>query len=87
MQCNPTASLPPSLPPQVFLVGTAHVSSRSVQEVRDMIRLVKPGTVFVELCQGRAERMRQGQPASDLDFLKVRLSRTLGTLRLRLQVW
>ena len=35
---------------EIFLVGTAHVSKRSAQEVREMITLVKPDVVMVELC-------------------------------------
>lgn len=54
---------------EVFLVGTAHVSQRSAQEVRDMITLVKPDTVMIELCPQRAQRLRTGQ-TSDADFLR-----------------
>jgi pheromone shutdown protein TraB len=55
---------------QIFLVGTAHVSKQSAVEVREMIRLVKPDTVMVELCPERAARLRAGG-SSDQDFLKV----------------
>ncbi|KAL4436127.1 hypothetical protein ABPG77_005575 [Micractinium sp. CCAP 211/92] len=62
----------PALPcAQIFLVGTAHVSRQSAEEVRDMIRLVKPGAVMVELCAGRAARLRSG--TTDQDFLKQML--------------
>ena len=47
-----------SLVPQIFLVGTAHVSRQSAEEVRELIRVVRPSTVMVELCTERAERMR-----------------------------
>lgn len=40
----------------VHLIGTAHVSARSVDEVREVIRAVKPEVVCVELCQGRSTR-------------------------------
>jgi len=55
---------------EVFLVGTAHVSKRSAQEVRDMINVVKPDVVMVELCSGRAARLRRTGQTSDGDFLK-----------------
>jgi len=55
---------------EIFLVGTAHVSKKSAVEVRDVINVVKPDIVMLELCPGRAERLRAGQPASDTDFLK-----------------
>jgi pheromone shutdown protein TraB len=54
---------------EIFLIGTAHVSKQSAQEVRDMITLIKPDVVMIELCPGRAERLRKGQ-SSDADFLK-----------------
>ncbi|KAL4549534.1 hypothetical protein Ndes2526B_g04543 [Nannochloris sp. 'desiccata'] len=54
---------------EIFLVGTAHVSEQSAQEVRDMITLIKPDVVMIELCPSRAERLRKGQ-SSDADFLK-----------------
>jgi pheromone shutdown protein TraB len=56
---------------QIFLVGTAHVSKASSEEVRDMIRLVKPQSVMVELCQQRAARLRAGGGNDDGDFLRV----------------
>lgn len=49
------------------------MSRRSAEEVREMIRLVRPDTVLVELCAGRAARLRAGQPASELDFFKVQI--------------
>jgi hypothetical protein len=65
------AEAPPrGCPHQIFVVGTAHVSKRSAEEVREMIRLVKPGTVLVELCPQRAARVRAGG-AGDADFLQV----------------
>ncbi len=58
---------------EIFLVGTAHVSKNSAQEVKDMIYLIKPDVVMLELCPARAERLRKGQ-TSDIDFLKDALS-------------
>ena len=57
---------------QIFLVGTAHVSKASAEEVREMIRAVKPETVFVELDAQRARQLQQGK-GKDQDFLKVTL--------------
>ncbi|KAI3429803.1 hypothetical protein D9Q98_010116 [Chlorella vulgaris] len=61
---------------EIFLVGTAHVSKQSAVEVREMIRLVKPDTVMVELCPERAARLRAGG-SSDQDFLKQMLGSML----------
>lgn len=44
---------------EVFLVGTAHISKKSADEVRSVIRSVKPDTVFLELCDARAAAMRK----------------------------
>ena len=43
---------------EVFLVGTAHISRKSAEEVRSVIKSVKPDTVFLELCAARAAAMR-----------------------------
>lgn len=37
----------------IYLVGTAHVSPESVEDVRRTIDLVEPDTVCVELCHAR----------------------------------
>lgn len=37
----------------VYLVGTAHVSAESCQEVEAVIKFLKPEVVFLELCSGR----------------------------------
>lgn len=42
---------------QIYLVGTSHISSKSADQVRDLIQTVKPDTVFVELCEERAQKI------------------------------
>ncbi|XP_019248086.1 PREDICTED: traB domain-containing protein isoform X2 [Nicotiana attenuata] len=37
----------------VYVVGTAHVSAESCQEVEAVINFLKPEVVFLELCSGR----------------------------------
>lgn len=69
--------LTPSPPPpptllQIFLVGTAHVSKASAEEVRQLIRAVQPQAVMLELCAGRAARLRSGA-AGDQEFLQQML--------------
>ena len=44
---------------EVYLVGTAHISRKSADEVRNVIRSVRPDTVFLELCDARAAAMRR----------------------------
>ena len=55
----------------VHLVGTAHVSARSVDEVREVIRAVKPEVVCVELCQGRYDALTSDNAFRNLDVFKV----------------
>lgn len=55
----------------VHLVGTAHVSAHSVDEVREVIRRVKPEVVCVELCQGRYDALTKDNAFRDLDVFKV----------------
>ncbi len=53
------------------VVGTAHVSSRSVDEVRAVIAEVKPQVVCVELCQGRFDALTSESSFRHLDVFKV----------------
>ena len=55
----------------IHLIGTAHVSARSVDEVREVIRAVKPEVVCVELCQGRYDALTSDNAFRNLDIFKV----------------
>ena len=50
-----------------FLVGTAHVSQASVDEVRTVIASVAPDAVGVELCPTRLAAITLGKPLSASD--------------------
>ncbi len=54
-----------------FIIGTAHVSARSVEEVRAVIAAVKPDTVCVELCQTRFDAMTDESRWRKLDIFQV----------------
>jgi pheromone shutdown-related protein TraB len=56
---------------RIFLVGTAHVSQRSVEDVRATIEHVRPETVCVELCQPRYESLTNPEAWRKLDILSV----------------
>lgn len=56
---------------QIFLIGTAHVSSSSADEVREVIRRVRPQSVMVELCAGRARQLMEGDSQHGFSFVKV----------------
>lgn len=52
---------------ELFLVGTAHVSRKSVEEVREVIRKLKPDTVCVELDAARLDALRDDKRWHGLD--------------------
>ncbi len=43
---------------RIILVGTAHVSDRSVAKVNEVIEREKPDIVAVELCEGRYQALK-----------------------------
>lgn len=55
----------------IYLIGTAHVSDKSVEEVNAVIEAVKPDTVCVELCQTRFDALRDEDRWRKLDIFKV----------------
>lgn len=61
-----------------YVVGTAHVSQRSIDEVREVIERVKPEVVCVELDKIRFDDLTGDSAFRELDVLKVvREGRTL----------
>jgi len=55
----------------VYLVGTAHLSNESVEDVQTTVDLVKPDAIAVELCQGRYQAMTQADNWGKMDIFKV----------------
>ena len=55
----------------VYLVGTAHVSRQSVDDVREVIEAVKPDTVCVELCPARHSAMMQRDNWQKMNIFRV----------------
>lgn len=56
---------------EIILIGTAHVSQESVQEVEEVIRQENPDTVCVELCQARMEALSQKDRWRNMNLFKV----------------
>jgi pheromone shutdown-related protein TraB len=56
---------------EILLVGTAHVSKRSVEEVRHVIRQVEPDAVCVELDASRYEALMDETQVSSFDVAEV----------------
>lgn len=44
---------------EVYLIGTAHISDKSADDVADLIELVRPDFVFLELCPKREQKLRE----------------------------
>ena len=55
----------------IFLIGTAHVSKESIEEVTDTIRSEMPDIVCVELDQGRYSSITQQNVWEKLDVAKI----------------
>lgn len=55
----------------IHLIGTAHVSQRSVEEVQRVIREIRPDTVCVELDPTRYEAMLDEQRFRKLDIFQI----------------
>jgi pheromone shutdown-related protein TraB len=53
------------------IIGTAHVSEKSVAEVREVIARERPEVVAVELCKPRYEALTQDKAFRNLDIFKV----------------
>lgn len=56
---------------QVALVGTAHVSKSSVDDVRQAVETFDPDTICVELCEGRYRNIVDKAAWKELDIFKV----------------
>jgi pheromone shutdown-related protein TraB len=55
----------------VHLLGTAHISSQSEEEVGRMIAEVRPDTVAVELCEPRYHSLTRPDTWREMDLLQV----------------
>ena len=60
-----TVLLSPRSARKIFVLGTAHLSRRSSEDVKQLIHAVQPSDVFVELCGNRTDVLyRDGQDDS-----------------------
>ncbi len=69
---------------EIWLVGTAHVSRRSVDLVREIIEREKPDAVCIELDEGRYEALSQEKKFAEQDLREVLRNKQLATLLLNL---
>lgn len=56
---------------EIVLIGTAHVSRHSVDEVKEVIEKEKPVSVCIELCQSRYETIMDKDRWKKMDIIKV----------------
>ncbi len=56
---------------EVFLVGTAHVSKKSRDEVTDIIKTEKPDVVAIELCENRYHALKNKEAWQDTQIKDV----------------
>jgi pheromone shutdown-related protein TraB len=69
---------------ELWLVGTAHVSQRSVDLVREVIERERPDAVCIELDEGRYEALSQEKKFEEQDLREVLRRKQLATLMLNL---
>ena len=56
---------------QIYLVGTAHVSKESVDDVRETVEIVDPDKICVELCAPRYQTLTQRDAWKKMNIFKV----------------
>ncbi|MDC0229997.1 TraB/GumN family protein [Deltaproteobacteria bacterium] len=56
---------------KILLIGTAHISQSSVDEVNTVINKVNPDTVCIELCSSRYQAMLAKDQWKNMDIFKV----------------
>lgn len=60
---------------EYWLIGTAHISKRSADQVLQIMQRVRPDSVMVELCEGRARRMQEEDGQDPFKQLSAQVSR------------
>jgi pheromone shutdown-related protein TraB len=56
---------------EVYIVGTAHISQKSVEDVRQTVESIRPDSICVELCQSRYNALTQKDSWEKMDVFKV----------------
>ncbi|MEQ6376528.1 TraB/GumN family protein [Bacillaceae bacterium S4-13-58] len=56
---------------EIILVGTAHVSKKSAEQVKEVIDAERPDSVCVELDQQRFQSLQSGNKWKDMDIFRV----------------
>ena len=56
---------------EIILIGTAHVSRHSAEQVKEVIEAERPDTVCIELDEQRYQSIMEGSKWKDMDIFKV----------------
>ncbi|RDW15206.1 TraB family protein [Oceanobacillus arenosus] len=56
---------------EIILIGTAHVSKHSAEQVKEVIELERPDSVCIELDEQRYESITEGNKWSDTNIFKI----------------
>ena len=56
---------------QIYLIGTAHISKKSIELVKSTIQKIKPDIVGVELCPSRFKQLMQGKKWSETNLSDI----------------
>ncbi|QDP41881.1 TraB/GumN family protein [Radiobacillus deserti] len=71
---------------QIILIGTAHVSKHSAEQVKEVIEMEKPDSVCVELDEQRYQSIMDGNKWKDTDIFKVIKERKATLLLMNLAI-
>lgn len=56
---------------EFILIGTAHVSKHSAEQVKEVIELERPDSVCIELDEQRYQTITEGNKWQDTDIFKI----------------
>lgn len=69
---------------EIILIGTAHVSKQSAEQVKEVIELERPDSVCIELDEQRYQSITEGDKWRDMDIFKVIKERKAAVLLVNL---
>jgi pheromone shutdown-related protein TraB len=56
---------------KIYLIGTAHVSKQSIEDVKYVVETVNPDSICVELCESRHKSITQSNAWEKMDIFKI----------------
>ena len=65
---------------QITIIGTAHVSRHSAEEVKEIIETLQPDCVCIELDDQRFQNLKNPKKFSDMDIIQVIKDKKVGSL-------